>query len=110
MALITSLGSQAVTTTNATLGSAVPTGQIWRVVAVNIQQPAGSVAKTISLAIGTTATAGNVKRRYSLSAGVATAQDFPNLALVAADQLNVVADTGTSEAVITVTVAKDLVA
>lgn len=110
MALITALGTQAVTTSNATLGVAVPTGQLWRVIAVNLQQPVGSDAKTVSLAIGTTATAANVKRRYSLAAGLATAQDFPNLALVAGEQLNVIGDGTTAQAVITVTVAKELVA
>lgn len=107
--LLTPLGSQAVTTTNATLGSAVPSGQIWRIVAVNIQQPAGSDAKTIALALGTTATAVNVKRRYSLTAGLAQAQDFPNIAMVAGDQVNVIGDGTTAQAVITVTVAKDLI-
>ncbi len=110
MSLITVLGSQAVTTTNATLGVAVPAGQIWRVTAVNLQQPTGSDAKTVSLAIGTTATAGNVKRRYSLAAGLSSAQDFPNIAMVAGEQLNVVGDGTTAQAIITITVAKDLIA
>lgn len=110
MSLITQLGSQAVTTSNATLGSAVPSGQIWRIVAVNIQQPTGSDAKTISLALGTTATAANVKRRYPLGAGLQTSQDFPNIAMVAGDQVNVIGDGTTAQAVMTVTVAKELVA
>jgi hypothetical protein len=112
MSLIVSLGSQALTTSNAALGVAVPTGQVWRVVAVNIQQPTGSDAKTgILLAVGTTATAVNVKRNYSLASGQATTQDFPQLALVAGEQINVVQSTGTTaQAVISVTVAKDLIA
>lgn len=109
MSLVTQLGSQAVTTSNATLGIAVPTGQIWRIVAVNIQQPAASDAKTVSLALGTTATAANVKRRYSLASGLSSAQDFPNIAMVAGDQVNVIADGTTAQAVCTVTVAKDLI-
>lgn len=104
--LIAPLGSQAVTTSNATLGSAVPTGQIWVVEAVNIQQPTGSAAKVISMAIGTTATAANIKRRYSVAAGLAQAQDYPRIALVAGEQLNVICDAGTGEAVMTVTVRK----
>jgi hypothetical protein len=110
MPLIAPLGSAAVTTTNATLGVAVPTGQIWRILAVNLQQPAASDAKDIYLAIGTTATAANIKRRYSLAAGLATAQDFPNIAMVAGEQVNVVGTGTTAQAVITVTVAKDLIA
>ncbi len=110
MSLIVPLGSQAVTTTNATLGIAVPTGQVWRILAVNVQQPTGSDAKTVSLAIGTTATAANVKRRYSLASGLATAQAFPNIGMVAGDQINVIGDGTTAQAVISVTVAKDLIA
>jgi hypothetical protein len=109
MGFKTILGSQAVTTSNATLGSAVPTGQIWRIVAVNLQQPATADAKTVALAIGTTATAANVKRRYSLTGGLATAQDFPDIPMVAGDQVNVVGDGTTAQAVITVTVEKELV-
>lgn len=110
MSLIVPLASQAVTTTNATLGAAVPTGQIWRVHAVNIQHTAAGVAKNIALAIGTTATAANVKKRYNLAAGVSPPPDYPSLVLVAGEQLNVITDAGTSEAVISVTVAKDLIA
>jgi hypothetical protein len=110
MSLIVSLASQAVTTSNATLGTAVPTGQLWRVRAVNIQQPTGAAAKNIALAVGTTATAANVKRRYALPSGLQTAQDFPDLMLAAGEQLNVVTDAGTTEAVISVTVIKDLIA
>lgn len=110
MALITPLGSQAATTSNATLGIAVPTGQIWRITAVNIQQPAASDAKTVSLGIGTTATAANVKRRYPLAAGLASAQDFPNLAMVAGDQVNIIADGTTAQAIVTITVSKELIA
>lgn len=110
MSLITQLGSQAATTSNATLGSAVPAGQVWCITAVNIQQPTGSDAKTVSLALGATTTAGNVKRRYSLAAGLASAQDFPGIAMVAGDQVNIIADGTTAQAVVTVTVAKDLVA
>lgn len=110
MSFITALGSQAVTTANATLGIAVPTGQVWRITAVNVQQPAAGDAKVVQLAIGTTATAVNIKRSYSLAAGVAVAQDFPQLVMVAADQVNVVQVGGTTaQAVITVTVAKDLI-
>jgi hypothetical protein len=107
--LMVPLGSQLVTTTNATLGIAVPPGQIWRVRAVNIQQPAGSAAKNIALAFGTTATAANVKRRYPLLSGLQTAQDFPDLIMVATDQVNVITDAGTNEAVISVTVIKELI-
>ena len=109
MSLIVPLGSQLVTTSNATLGIAVPTGQIWRITAVNIQQPSGA-AKVIALAIGTTATAVNVKRKYPLGGGQQTAQDFPGLVMVAGDQVNVITDAGTNEAVMSVTVAKDLIA
>jgi hypothetical protein len=110
MSLVVPLGSQAATTANATFGVAVPTGQIWRIVAINVQQPAASDAKVISIAIGTTATAANVKRQYSLAAGVATAQEFPNIVLVAADQVNIIATGTTAQAVVTITVAKDLIA
>jgi hypothetical protein len=110
MPLIAPLGSQAVTTSNATLGIAVPAGQIWRILAVNVQQPTGSDAKEVALAIGTTATAANIKRRYSLGSGFATAQDFPNIAMVAGEQVNVLGTGTTAQAVITVTVAKDLIA
>ncbi len=110
MSLIAPLGSQAVTTSNATLGVAVPTGQIWRILAVNVQQPTGSDAKEIALAIGTTATAANIRRRYPLAAGSANAQDFPNIAMVAGDQVNVIGTGTTAQAVIAVTVAKDLIA
>lgn len=110
MSLIVPLGSQAVTTANATLGAAVPTGQVWRIIAVNVQQPTGSDAKEVALAIGTTATAANNKRRYPLAAGSATAQDFPNIAMVAGEQVNVIGTGTTAQAVISVTVAKDLIA
>lgn len=109
MGLLVPLGSQLVTTSNATLGGVVPAGQIWRVRAVNIQQPAGSAAKNIALAIGTTATAANVKRRYALASGLQGAQDFPDLVMVAGDQVNVITNLGTNEAVCSVTVIKKLV-
>lgn len=110
MSLIVPLASQAVTTTNATLGIAVPTGQIWRVHAVNIQHGAAGVAKNIALAVGTTATAANIKKRYNLALGVSPPTDYPAIVMVAGEQLNVVTDLGTSEAIISVTVAKDLIA
>lgn len=110
MSLLVPLGSQLVTTANATLGIAVPTGQIWRIRAVNIQQAVTGVAKTILLALGTTATAANVKLRYGLLLGQLKAQDFPDLVMVAGDQLNVISDLGTNEALLSVTVAKDLIA
>ncbi len=83
MSVIVPLGSQAVTTTNATLGGVVPSGQLWRIRAVNIQQPAGSAAKAIAFAFGTTATPVNVKQRYPLLSGLQTAQDFPDLVMTA---------------------------
>jgi hypothetical protein len=49
---------------------------------------------------------GRTARDEQLSA----AQDFPNLAMVAGDQVNNVGDGTTAQAVITVTVATDLVA
>lgn len=110
MHFMASLGSQFVTTSNATLGIAVPTGQLWRIRAVNIQQPVTGVAKTILLALGTTATAVNVKLRYSLVLGQIKVQDFPDLMMVAGDQLNVITDLGTNEAVLSVTVIKGLIA
>lgn len=110
MALIVPLGSQLVTTSNATLGGAVPSGQIWRIVAVNLQQPTGSAAKNIALALGTTATAANIKRRYTLGAGLQSPYpDVPNIAMVAGDQVNIISDAGTNEAVMSITVSKELV-
>lgn len=102
--------SQAVTTSNAALGAAVPAGQVWKVVAVSVQHAAAGVAKNVALAIGTTATAANIKKRYNMDAGKSPPTDFPNIVMVAADQLNVVTDAGTSEAIITVTIRKELIA
>jgi hypothetical protein len=110
MGLLVPLGSQLVTTTNATFGIAVPTGQIWRLRAVNIQQAVSGVAKTILLALGTTATAANVKLRYGMLLGQLKVQDFPDIVMVAGDQLNVITDLGTNEAVLSCTVLKDLIA
>jgi len=111
MGLTAPLGSQAVTTSNATLGVAVPTGQIWTIIAVNLQQPSTGDAKTVSLALGTTATAANVKRRYSVPAGVYNMPtDFPNIAMVAGEQVNVIGDGTTAQAVLSVTVRKELIA
>lgn len=110
MGLMVPLASQSVTTSNATFGSAVPTGQLWRLRAVNWQQPSVGTAKVISLAIGTTATAGNIKRRYSLASGVQNGQDFPDIVLVAGEQLNIVCDTDTGVAILSATVIKELIA
>lgn len=110
MGLLVPLGSQLVTTSNATLGIAVPTGQIWRLRAINIQQTSAAVAKAILVAFGTTATAVNVKLRYQLTLGQTKAQDFPDLVMVAGDQINVITDLGTNEAVLSATVLKELIA
>ncbi len=109
MGILVPLGSQLVTTSNATLGIAVPTGQIWRLRAVNIQQASSGVAKTILLALGITSTALNVKLRYPMLLGQTKVQDFPDIMMVAADQLNVITDLGTNEAVLSVTVYKELI-
>jgi hypothetical protein len=102
--------SQAVTTSNATFGSAVPAGQVWKVVAVSLQHTAAGVAKNVALAIGTTATAANIKKRYNMELGKSPPTDFPNLVLQATEQLNIVTDAGTSEAIMTVTIRKELIA
>ena len=110
MGLMVPLGSAAVTTTNATLGSAVPAGQLWRVRAVNIQQPSAGLAKKIAIGFGNTTTAGNVKRRYDVSAGQQNLQDFPDLVMAAGDQINMACDTDTGVAIVSVTVIKELIA
>jgi hypothetical protein len=102
--------TQAVTTSNATLGSAVPAGQVWKVVAVNLQHAAAGVAKNVALAVGTTATAANIKKRYNMEAAKSPPTDYPNIVMVATEQLNIVTDAGTSEAIMTVTIRKELIA
>lgn len=105
------LGPQAVTTANATLGAAIPAGQVARVVQVKVTQPAGSDAKTVVLAIGTTATPANIVGNYALAAGVQNVLESPSIPLAAADQLNITQVGGTTaQAVIEVGIAKDLIA
>lgn len=108
MGLRVPLGSQAVTTSNATLGIAVPAGQLWTIVAVNIQQPTTADAKQVRLALGTTATPANVKREYTLATGSQNPQDFPQIVMNAADQVNIIQIGGTTaQAIMTVTVVKE---
>lgn len=108
MSLQTQIGFQTVTTSNATLGAAVPTGMTVRLTSVTIQQPAAGVAKVISLAIGTTATPANIIRTYTIAAGALNFVEYPNIVLTAGQQLNVVTSLGTTEAVITASGLKDL--
>lgn len=105
------LGPQAVTTANATLGAAIATGQVARIMQVKITQPAAGDAKVVVLAIGTTATAANIIGQYTLVAGVQNIIEFPGIPLAAADQINVTQVGGTTAtAVIEVGLAKDLIA
>lgn len=106
------LGPQAVTTANATLGAAIPTGQVARITQIKVTQPAGADAKTVVVAIGTTATAANIIAQIVLAAGVQNVADPGyNIPMAAGDQINVTQVGGTTaQAVIEVGLAKDLIA
>ncbi len=105
------LGPQAVTTSNATLGAAIPTGQVARLRQIKITQPAGSDAKTVIVAIGTTATAANVIGQYTLVTGLNNVLEMPNIPMAAGDQINVIQSGGTTaQAVIEAGLEKDLIA
>lgn len=105
------LGPQAVTTANATLGAAIPAGQVAKLKQIKITQPAGSDAKTVVVAIGTTATAANIVGQFVLVAGVQNVAEFPAIPMAAGDQVNITQVGGTTaQAVIEVGVDKDLIA
>ncbi len=105
------LGPQAVTTANATLGAAIPAGQVARVKQIKITQPAAGDAKVVVVAIGTTATAANIVGQYTLIAGVQNVFEAPNIPLAAGEQINITQVGGTTAtAVIEIGIDKDLIA
>lgn len=105
------LGPQAVTTSNATLGAAIPAGQVAKLKQIKITQPATGDAKVVVVAIGTTATAANIIGQFTLAAGVQNVAEFPGIPMAAGDQVNVTQVGGTTaQAVIEVGIDKDLIA
>lgn len=109
MPILDRIGPTAITNANVALGSAVPAGQAFKIATLLIQQPAGSVSKTIKVAIGTTATAANVVRTILLAAGLVNYTEAPGLVVKAGEQINVICDLGTTEAVIEFNGARDIV-
>jgi hypothetical protein len=110
MSLMAQLGTGTVTTTDAAIVAAVPSGQLHKVQYITIQQPAGSTAKVLKIGTGTTATAANVKLTRSIPAGFYSEVILAPFTLAAAATLNAVVDTGTTELSYSVQGTKDLVA
>lgn len=110
MSLQTKLaGPQSVTTSNATVGAAVPTGMTVKVNSITLQQPPTGDAKRVDLAIGTAATAANVVRSYVIPTGAFNFSEAPGIVLAAGEQLNVIQVGGTTaQVVLTASGVKDL--
>lgn len=104
------IAGQVVTTANATFGVAIPAGQVARLKEVKITQPAAGLAKTVTLAIGTTATAANIIGQYVLIGGVQNVLEFPNIPMAAGEQLNVICSADTAVAIIEAGLDFDLIA
>lgn len=111
MAFSRRIAIQAVTTTTATFGAAVPAGQVGKLKQVKITQAGSGDAKVITLSIGTPASATNTIGVYNLVAGVNNILEFPAITLVAAEQLSVIQTGGTTgQASIEASVDFDLIA
>jgi hypothetical protein len=112
MGLKISFGPTPIATTNTTVGGAVPTGQLWTILQVTVEQPSTGDAKTIRWAkAGTAATATNVIDTMVIPAGEQRAQFYPNIVMAAAEQFQAIAAVGTTlQANVTITVNKELIA
>lgn len=74
--------------------TSVPAGEVWMLYSITLNQPAASAANTVSLAIGgTSLTAANVRKIYSLAGGLATLNDYPGIAVAAGSSVNISATT-----------------
>lgn len=96
MAFYRRIAIQAVTTSTATFGAAVPTGQAARIQQIKITQAASGDAKVITLSIGTPASATNTIGVYNLAAGVANILETPYVPMAAGEQLSVIQTGGTT--------------
>lgn len=109
MAFKLRLGPQSVTTSTATLGAAIPTGQSAVIKQIKITQPASGDSKVVVLSIGTPATVSNTIGQFTVTGAVAVnILEMPNIPLVAGEQLSVIQTGGTTaQATIEVGLEKD---
>lgn len=94
MSINARLGSGVFAAADAVIVAAVPTGQVYRINTITLSQPTGAATATVSIGIGTTATAANVRLLQTLTTG--SAQTYilaPALVLAAGETLNGVCTT-----------------
>jgi len=109
MAVNAQLATGTVTTTSAAAFT-VPAGQVWKVSAITIQQPAAAVLKTLSVGTGTQATAANIKLSRVIPAGQYSEVIFVPFTVAAAGTIDVLVSAGTTELTYSIQGSKELVA